>query len=117
MATTGLSLCRGLPYEVIRLYLQEARDHILIYLHDDSHVVEVAVISCCENCDEFSTGKELVTIFLNLMGTTNQVQIILLVEVFDDHLSKGVRYTSVILTPIDYIFLRIGWVGPKEIAQ
>lgn len=112
-----LLLGRSLPYKVIRLYLKEAGDHVLIHFHDDSHVVEVTVVCGCEDCYELATRKELVTILLDLMCTTDQIQIILLVEVLDDYLAKGVRHTSVILSPINYIFFRIGWVGPEQVAQ
>ena len=107
----------SLPYKVIRLYLKEAGHHVLVYLHDDSHVVEVAIVCCGKDCHEFSTGKELVTIFLDLMSAANQVEIIFLIEIFNNDFTKSVGDTTIILSPVDYVFLRVGGIRPQQVTK
>ena len=76
--------------QVIRLYLQKACYHVFVHFHDDAEIVKVAVVGCCEDRDEFSACKELIAIFLDLMRPTYQIDVVFLIEVFDNYLAKGV---------------------------
>ena len=51
------------------------------------------------------------------MSSADQVYVVLLVKVFDDDLAKCIRDTSVILTPVNYIFLRVSWIRPQQITE
>ena len=51
------------------------------------------------------------------MRPTNEIDIIFLIEVFNDNLSECVRYPAVILAPINHVFLGVGWVGPEQVAE
>jgi len=48
------------------------------------------------------------------MGSANQVDVVLLEELLDDGLAKGVRDAAIILTPAGLSFLG---VGPKQVTQ
>ena len=109
----SLLIERSFSNQVIRLNLQKAGDHVFVHLHDDSEVVEVAVVRCCEDRHQFSTSKELVPVFLHLMRSADQVDVVLLIEVLHNDFSKSVRNSSVILAPVDYIFFWVCGVTPK----
>jgi len=106
-----------LANQVIRLYLQEARDHVLVYLHDHTQVVEVAVIGCCEDRHQFSASEELVAVFLDLVSAANQINVILLVEVLHDNFAERVTHTSVVFAPVDDVFLGVSRITPQEVAE
>lgn len=93
--------------------LQEARDHFLVYFHDDAKVVKIAIIGGRENSDEFAACEEVVTILLYLMGAANQVQIVLLIEVLDDDLAERVADAAIVLAPVYHVLFGICWVRPK----
>ena len=90
--------------------MQEARDHFLVYFHDDAKVVKIAIISGRENGDEVGAGEEVVTILLHLMRAANQVQIVLLVEVLDDDLAERVADAAIVLAPVYHVLFGISWV-------
>lgn len=94
--------------EVVGLNLQERGHHVLVNLHYDAQVVEIAIVCGREDCHEVPTGKKLVAVFLHLVCATNQVQVIFVVEVLDDYFTESVGDASVILAPIDHIFFGVG---------
>lgn len=51
------------------------------------------------------------------MGSANEVDVVLVVEVFDDDLAEGVGDTSVIFTPVDHVLLGVCRITPEQIAQ
>ena len=102
---------------VVRLNLEEARHHVPIDLHDDAQIIKVAIICRGENSDQFSTGEELEAVLLHLVSAADQIEIILLVEIFDDNFAKRVADTAVIFAPVNDIFLRVGRIGPQQVAE
>lgn len=107
----------GSPDEVVWLNLHEGCDHVRLDFHDDAEVVEVTVVGRREYRHEVTVGKELVPILLDLMGAAYQIDVVLLIEVFDDNFAEGVGDTTVIFAPVDHVLLGIGWVGPQEVAE
>lgn len=97
--------------------LHEGCDHVRLDFHDDAEVVEVTVVGRREYRNEVTVGKELVPILLDLMGAAYQIDVVLLIEVFDDNFAEGVGDTTVIFAPVDHVLLGIGWVGPQEVAE
>ena len=51
------------------------------------------------------------------MGPTNEINVILLVEILHDYLSECITNTSIIFTPVNDILFRISWVTPKKITE
>ena len=51
------------------------------------------------------------------MGSANEVDIVLVVKVFDNDLAECVGHTSVVLTPIDDILLGVRRITPEQITQ
>ena len=51
------------------------------------------------------------------MSPADKIKVILLVKVFNDDLSESVRDASVILSPVNNIFLGIGRVRPKQVTE
>ena len=51
------------------------------------------------------------------MGSTDQVQIVLVIKVLDDNFSEGVRDAPVILAPVYHVFFRVSGIGPQQITQ
>ena len=110
LSTSFVHSC--LPYKIIWLNLKETCDHICIYFHNYTHIIKITIIRCCKNCNKFSPCKKFISIFLNLMSSTNQIEIIFLIKVSHDNFSKSVRNSSIIFTPINYILFWISWVTP-----
>ena len=99
-------------YKIIWLNLEETCNHICIYFHNYTHIIEITIIRCCENCHKFTSSKKFIAVFLNLMSSTNQIQIIFLIKVSHNNFSKSIRNSSIIFTPIYNILFRISWVTP-----
>lgn len=93
-------------------YFFEAAHEGLVHTHDRSIVVEFTAIICRgENGNEFSTGKELVAVFLDLMPSSYQIYVELFDEVLDDILVEDVADSSfTLLILLVLIFFR---VSPK----
>ena len=93
-------------------YFLEAAHKGLVHTHDRSIVVEFTAIICRgENGNEFSTGKELVAVFLNLVPSSYQVYVKLFYEVLDHILVEDVaNSTLTFLILFVLIFFR---VSPK----
>ena len=51
------------------------------------------------------------------MCSAYQIDIILLVEVFDNYLAECVRDASVVLAPVNDVFFGVGGITPQKIAQ
>jgi len=68
--------------------------------HESARVIELAaVVWCTKHCHQLATTEELVAILDDLMGSTDQVDIIFLQELLDNGLAESVGYATVILTP------------------
>jgi hypothetical protein len=73
-----------------------------------------AVIRSREQRDQLPLGKELVAVLNDLVGTADEVHVVLLEEARDNVGSKGERDTSVVLAPAGDVLVR---VGPEEVAE
>ena len=114
-SSSGVQSC--LANQVIRLYLQEACDHVFVDLHDDPQIVEIAVVGRCKDGDQLSASEELEPILLDLVRPADQVQVVLLVEVLDYYLPKSVRHTSIVLAPVNHVLFRVCRVTPQQVAE
>jgi hypothetical protein len=93
----------------------EAAHECVVDWHHGTCIVELAtIVGSWEKSDELALGKELITVFHDLMGSADKVNVVLLVEGRDDFLTKSEGYTTVVLTPTLDIFVGI-W--PKEITE
>ena len=93
----------------------EGTQQTLVDAHHRTCVVEfTAVVGCAEQCDELTLREELVTIFYDLMRTTDEVHVMLLQEARNHIRSEREADTSVVLAPPGDILV---WVGPEEIAE
>ena len=89
---------------------REAAHEGVVDGHQRTRVVELAaVVGCTENGDKLPAAEELVAVFHHLMGSTDEIDIILLEELFDDGFTEGIRNTAIVLSPARLAFL---WVGP-----
>jgi len=63
----------------IKVAYLEGAQQALVDTHHRSCVVKFAtIVWCTEQCDELALREELITIFHNLMGTTDQIHIVFL---------------------------------------
>ena len=88
----------------------EGTSQVRLNTHHCARIVEFAtVIGSGEDCNKVSTCEELVAFFNNLVGTTDQVDLVLLTELLHDVLSEDERYTSLVISPSsDFI-----WICPE----
>jgi len=59
-------------------------------------------------------GRELVAVFNDLMGTGNEIKVVLLQELVHNIRTKCERDTTIVLTPSDNVLIG---VGPEEITE
>ena len=94
--------------------LKESVFHEFIYFHYCCLVTtSVAVVRCWEHCDDVSVVRPVVAIHYKLMGSGNQLQVIWMVELFGDVLSKRITSTSWWDTPTTSVIR----VWPKKITN
>ena len=83
--------------------------------HHGSGVVELsAVVRGGEEGDELPAGEELVSVLDDLVGTADEVEVVLVQELGDDVLSEGEGDAAVVLAPA--VNVLVG-VGPEQIAK
>jgi hypothetical protein len=93
----------------------EGAEEALVDAHHGTGIVKLStIVGSTEQSDQLALGEELVSILNDLMGTANEVHVVLLEEPRNDVGSKGERDTTIVLAPSSYILVR---VGPKEIAK
>jgi len=103
-----------LPYSVTFTYLERTQE-TFVYAHHSSGIVKFsAVVGCAEKCDELAFREEFVTILDNLMGTADQIHVVLLQETRDYIRAERERYTTIVLAPASNVLIR---VGPQQIAK
>ena len=83
-----------------RMVYLERTQQALVNAHHRTGIVKLAtVIGRAEQGDELPLGEELVSVFHNLMGTADQVHIVLLQEARHNIGAECKRYTTIVLTP------------------
>lgn len=93
----------------------EGAEQAFVHAHHGTRIVKLpAVVWRAEQGHELTLGEELVTILDDLVGTADQVHVMLLEEARHHVRSKGKADTSVIFAPARYILVG---VGPQEIAK
>ena len=89
---------------------RETAHECVIHGHQRTGVIKLAaVVRCTENGDKLPAAEELVAVLHHLMGSTDEIYVILFKKLFDDCFTEGVRDTSIILSPARLSFL---WVRP-----
>jgi hypothetical protein len=72
----------------------------LIDTHHRSRILKLAaVVGCTENGNQLPLGKELVSFFNHLMGSADQVDVVLLQEVTHDIATENETHSSLVLGP------------------
>lgn len=93
----------------------ERAEQALVYAHHGTCVVELAtVVGSTEQSDELTLGEELVAIFYNLVGTADEVHVVLLQETGDHVRTKRKGHTTVVFAPASNILIGI---GPQKVTQ
>ena len=106
-----------LSYQVIRLNLQKACHHVFFNFHYHTEVVEIAVVCRCEYRYKLSSGEKFVTIFLDLVCSAYEIDVIFLVEILHDNFSEGIWHTSVVFAPVNHIFFGVCRIAPQQVAE
>lgn len=93
----------------------ERAEQALVYAHHGTCIVELAtVVGGTEQSDELTLGEELVAVFYDLMGTADEVHVVLLQEAGDNVGTKCEGYTTVVFAPASNILIG---VGPQKVTQ
>lgn len=93
----------------------EGAHQSLIDTHHGTGVVKLsAVVGGREERDELALGKELVSLLDDLVGAADEVELLALQEGIHNVGTKGVRDTTVVLTPSGDLAVR---VGPEQVAE
>jgi len=93
----------------------EGAHESLVDAHHGAGVVELtAVVGGREKGDQLPLGEELVAVLNDLVGSADEVHVVLLEELADDVWAEGERDTAVVLTPAGDVFV---WVRPEEVAE
>ena len=94
--------------------LERAQER-LVHTHHRTSVVEFsAVVRRREQRYELALGEELVTVLDDLMGTADQVHVMLLQEAGDDIRAEGEGDATIVLAPSGDVLVR---VRPEQITQ
>lgn len=93
----------------------EGAHECFVDTHHGPGVVEFsAVIGSGEERNKLTTGKELVTVFDDLMRPANEVEVVFVQELCDNIFSKGEGDTPIIFSPsVNFL---VG-VGPEQVAE
>lgn len=93
----------------------ERAQQALIDAHHRTCIVKLAaVVGRREESDELALAEELVAVFDNLMGTTDEVHVVFLKEARHNIGAESEGDTTVVLTPACDVLIR---VRPKQIAE
>lgn len=93
----------------------ERAEQALVHTHHGSSIVEFsAVVRCTEQGHELALGEELVTVFHDLVGTADQIHIVLLKEPGHNVGTESEGDTSVVFAPACDVLVGI---RPQQIAE
>lgn len=109
-----MSATSATQYRHGHTHLERAKQ-ALVYAHHGSSIVELsAVVGCAEQGNKLALGEEFVAVLDDLMGTADQVHVVLLQEAGNNVRTKGEGNTSVVFAPASNIFV---WVRPQKVAK
>ena len=98
-----------------RLQDLETAHKSIINWHHSTCIIEFStIVRGTEKCNKLSLGKEFIAIFHNLMCSTDQINVMLFIEGWNNFLTEGKTDSSVVFTPTLNVLIRI-W--PKEITK
>jgi hypothetical protein len=98
-----------------RLQDLERTQKTLVDTHHSTGIVEFAtVVRSAEQSNKLALAKELVAVFDNLMGSADQIHVMLLQETGDDVWSKGEGNTAIIFTPTSNVLVGI---RPQQVTE
>ena len=93
----------------------ERAEETLVNAHHGTSIVEFsAVVGCAEQSHELALGEKFVTILDNLVGTADEIHVMLLEEARDDVRSECEGDTTVVLAPPGDVLVR---VRPQQVAE
>jgi hypothetical protein len=93
----------------------EGAEQALVNTHHSTCIVKfTAVVGCTKQGDKLSLREEFVSIFYDLMGSTDKIHVMLLEEARYDVWTECEGDASVVFAPARDILVR---VGPEEIAE
>lgn len=93
----------------------ELADERVVDDHNRCCVVPLAiVVRGREYSYQSSVCKELITILYHLVGSTNQVDVMLFIEFLNDIPPKCMAYASFVVAPGHYVFV---WITPKQVTK
>lgn len=84
-------------------------EQALINAHHGTGIIELAaVIGRTEQRDQLPLGEELVSVFDDLMGSTDEIHVMLLQESRDHIRAKGEGDATIVFAPAGDVLVRIG---------
>jgi hypothetical protein len=94
--------------------LQESVLHKFVNFHDGRLVTaSVAVVWSRKHCDDVSVVRPVVTVHYQLVGSSDQLEVVGVVELFTNVLAKRIACTSWRNTPSTSVV----WVRPEKITD
>ena len=98
-----------------RLENLERAEQALVDTHHGTGIVKLAtVIGSTKEGDELALGKEFVSVLDDLVGSADEIHVVLLQEARHDIGAKRKRHTTIVFAPAGNVLVRI---GPEEIAE
>ena len=95
-------------------YLERAHEGLVNAHHGPSVVKLAAVVGGAEESHKLALGEELVTVLDNLVGTADEVHIMLIEESGNDIGAECERDTTVVFAPSCDVLVG---VGPEQVAK
>lgn len=93
----------------------ERAKQTFIYAHHGTRIVKLStVVRCTEQGHKLALGEELVTVLDDLVGTADEIHVVLLEEARYDVRPECEADASVIFTPTGNILVG---VGPQQVAE
>lgn len=93
----------------------ERAEQALVDAHHGAGVVELAaVVWRAEKGHELALGEELVAVFHNLVGTADEIHVVLLQEARNDVRPECEGHTTVVFAPAGDVLIGI---RPQQVAQ
>lgn len=94
--------------------LERAHEGVINTHHCSSIVKFTAIVGSTKYRHQLSAREKLIAILNNLVSSADQIQIMSSQKLRHNIFTEGKRYSAVIFTPSDNIFVRI---GPQQIAK
>ena len=93
----------------------EGAEQTLVNAHHGTSIVKLStVVGSTEQGNQLALGEEFVAVLDDLVGTADEIHVVLLEESRDNVGAESERDTTVVLAPASDVLIR---VRPQEIAQ